>query len=214
MHLFAFLCFLCAFCAFCAFLCVKQKGQHFYAHKSHLRGKKSLLWRFVLFILFVLFMLFMHIKNIYVKVACLRFVLFVFFVRVKSFHLKNKTALIPSFTLLLILDIKFRFTCCKSDLYVNTAKFQNVMTTIVWKFSFNYLLFRCLKLMKWTMMLQHFLLFLHDLYSYPMWWGQSIRDTGISEVSKQSHQIPLFASSQFFLLLTELKIWFLLSDVA
>ena len=37
IHLFEFLCFLCvfcAFCAFCAFLCMKQKIQHFYAHKS------------------------------------------------------------------------------------------------------------------------------------------------------------------------------------
>ena len=34
IHLFAFLCFLCAFCAFCAFLCVKQRRQHFYAHKN------------------------------------------------------------------------------------------------------------------------------------------------------------------------------------
>ena len=33
----------------------------FYAHKKHLRGRKSLVWRFVLF---VLFMLFMRIKNI------------------------------------------------------------------------------------------------------------------------------------------------------
>ena len=33
------------------------------------------------------------------KVACLRFVLFV---RVKSFRLKNKTALMPSFILLLV----------------------------------------------------------------------------------------------------------------
>ena len=34
IRLFAFLCFLCAFCAFYAFLCVKQKRQHFYAHKN------------------------------------------------------------------------------------------------------------------------------------------------------------------------------------
>ena len=34
IRLFAFLCFLCAFYAFCAFLCVKQKRQHFYAHKN------------------------------------------------------------------------------------------------------------------------------------------------------------------------------------
>ena len=34
IHLFVFLCFLCAFYAFCAFLCVKQKRQHFYAHKN------------------------------------------------------------------------------------------------------------------------------------------------------------------------------------
>ena len=52
IRLFAFLCFLCAFCAF---LCVKQKRQHFYAHKKHLRGRKSLVWRFVLFMYFVPF---------------------------------------------------------------------------------------------------------------------------------------------------------------
>ena len=44
IHLFAFLCFFmflcflcfftCVFCVFCAFLCVKQKRQHFYAHKN------------------------------------------------------------------------------------------------------------------------------------------------------------------------------------
>ena len=78
--------------------------------------------------LFVLFMLFMRRKNIWVKVACLRFVLFVLFkvfvrmkniwaqvdylrfvlfvlfvlfVCMKSFREKNKTALIPSFILLL-----------------------------------------------------------------------------------------------------------------
>ena len=39
--LFAFLCFLCAFCAF---LCVNQRRQHFYAHKKHLRRRKSLVW--------------------------------------------------------------------------------------------------------------------------------------------------------------------------
>ena len=73
----------------------------FWAHKKHLRRRKSLAWRFVLFVVFVLFMLFMCVKNVWVKVACLRFVLFVLFVRVKSFRLKIKTALIPLFILLL-----------------------------------------------------------------------------------------------------------------
>ena len=36
----------------------KTKKQHFYAHKKYLRGRKSLVWRFVLF------MFFMFIKNI------------------------------------------------------------------------------------------------------------------------------------------------------
>ena len=36
----------------------KQKGQHFYALKKHLRGKKTLVWRFVLFTLFILFVVF------------------------------------------------------------------------------------------------------------------------------------------------------------
>ena len=36
----------------------KQKRQHFYAHKKHLRGEKSLVWRFVLLTLFVVFKLF------------------------------------------------------------------------------------------------------------------------------------------------------------
>ena len=65
------------------------------SHKKYLR-RKSLVWRFVLF---------MRVKIVWVKVACLRFVLFVFFVLfvcVKSFRLKNKTALIPSFILLLM----------------------------------------------------------------------------------------------------------------
>ena len=83
IRLFVFLCFLCAFCAFCAFLCVKQKRQHFYAHKKHLRGRKLLVWRFVLFMFYVLFVL------------------------VKSFRLKNKTALIPSFILLLTVTLLF-----------------------------------------------------------------------------------------------------------
>ena len=38
----------------------KQKKQHFYAHKKHLRGRKSLVWHFVLF---MLFMVFMFIQN-------------------------------------------------------------------------------------------------------------------------------------------------------
>ena len=98
----------CAFlCFFGGFLWVKQRRQHFYAHKKHLRKRKWLAWRFVLLVLFMLFMLFMRVKKIWVKVACLRFVLFmlfvlfVIFVRVKSFRLKNKTALIASFLLLL-----------------------------------------------------------------------------------------------------------------
>ena len=52
------LCDFYAFYAFCAFLCAKQKRQHFYACKKHLRGKKWLVWRFALI------MLFMRIKNI------------------------------------------------------------------------------------------------------------------------------------------------------
>ena len=83
VHLYAFLCFLCAFCAF---LCVKQKRQYFYAHKKHLRRRKSLDWRFVLF------MLYMRIKNIWVKVTYLRFVLFVY---VKSFRKKIKLPWYP-----------------------------------------------------------------------------------------------------------------------
>ena len=39
----------------------KQEKQYFYARKKHLRGRKSLVWRFVHF---MLFMLFMVIKNI------------------------------------------------------------------------------------------------------------------------------------------------------
>ena len=84
VRMYAFLCFLCAFCAF---TCVKQKRQYSYAHKKHLRRRKSLVWRFVLYVLFVLFMLHMRIKNIWVKVAYLRFVLLVC---VKSFREKIK----------------------------------------------------------------------------------------------------------------------------
>ena len=95
VYLYAFLCFLHAFCAF---LCVKQRRQHFYAHKKHLRRRKSLVWRFVLYVLFMLFTLYMRIKNIWVKFAYLRFVLFVC---VWNLFVKNKTALIPLFILLL-----------------------------------------------------------------------------------------------------------------
>ena len=72
------------------------------AHKKNRRRRKSLIWSFVFF---VLFMLFMRIKIVWVKVNHLHFVLFVLFVLfvcVKSFRVKNKTALIPSFILLLM----------------------------------------------------------------------------------------------------------------
>ena len=79
IRLYVLLCFLCAFYAF---LCVKQKRQHFYGHE-----KKLLVCCFGLFGLFMLFILFM------------------LFVCVKSFRLENKTALIPSFILLLTFRI-------------------------------------------------------------------------------------------------------------
>ena len=47
-----------------------------------------------------------------------------------------------SYTNFIILDIKFRFTCAKWDLYWNTVKFQNTMTRIIWKFSFCSVLFQ------------------------------------------------------------------------
>ena len=52
----------------------KQKKQHFYAHKEHLRGRKSLAWRFVLFVLFMLFMFIKTSKR--KKIACLMFCAF------------------------------------------------------------------------------------------------------------------------------------------
>ena len=58
--LFAFLWFLCFLC----FLVCETKKTAFLCAWKHLRGRKSLVWRFVLFMLFVLFLLFMHIKNI------------------------------------------------------------------------------------------------------------------------------------------------------
>ena len=39
----------------------KQKMQHFYARKKHLRGKKLLICVFVLFVPFVLFVLFVRV---------------------------------------------------------------------------------------------------------------------------------------------------------
>ena len=88
--MFAYLC-LCDFYAFCALLCVKQKRQHFYAHKKHLRGRKSL------FMLFVLFMLFMCIKTSKRrKVACLHFVLFWTFYAHKK-HLRERKLLVLRF---------------------------------------------------------------------------------------------------------------------
>ena len=81
----------------------KQKRQNFYAHKKHLRGRKSLVWRFVLFTLFTLFVLF---------TLFILFVLFMLFGRfvlsasVKSSCKKKiikrfNIALITSFILLL-----------------------------------------------------------------------------------------------------------------
>ena len=81
---------LLAFCIFCAFS----------AHKKHL--SESILFTFCTFVLFVRikniwvkiaclrFVLFVHIKNVWAKVAYLRFVLFMLFVCLKSFHKKKK----------------------------------------------------------------------------------------------------------------------------
>ena len=67
--------------AFCAF----------YAHKKHLRGRKSLVLRFVLFMLFMHFMLFvLFMRFVHVKSSCKKKI-------IKSF----KIALIPSSTTLL-----------------------------------------------------------------------------------------------------------------
>ena len=101
----------------------KQERQHFYAHKTHLRGRKLLVWRvvlftlfmlfvpfvlfvvFVLFVFFVFFMLFVIFTLFTVFVLFMFFVLFVVLVRVKSTcKKKNKTfkiVLMTSFILLL-----------------------------------------------------------------------------------------------------------------
>ena len=75
----------------------KQKRQHFYAHKKHLRGRESLVWCFVLFTLFTLFTLFMlfMLFTLFMLVFCflcffLLFVLFVLFVCVNSSCKKKK----------------------------------------------------------------------------------------------------------------------------
>ena len=108
----------------------KQKRQCFYALKKTSKGKKdaySLICIFMLFTCSLCFFVCKTKKTALTKIACLTFcafyafyvhkkhlsggkslvcilclfVLFVLFVHVKSFCKKNKTALIPSFTLLL-----------------------------------------------------------------------------------------------------------------
>ena len=81
----------------------KQKRQHFYADKKHLRGRKSLVWRFLLFTLFTFFTrfcAFYAFDVFYVFCAFYSFyafysfcAFFTLFVRVKSSRKKKERGL-------------------------------------------------------------------------------------------------------------------------
>ena len=100
----------------------KQKRQHFYAHKKHLRGRESLVWCFVLFTLFTLFtlfrlfMLFTLFMLVFAFYAFFCFLCFLCFLCVWNLLVKKKKkkwfriALVISLTLLL----KMSFSCCSS----------------------------------------------------------------------------------------------------
>ena len=68
---------------------------------------------------------------------CLKFEIFLIFSNFLRSSLKvfgNSWG--NSYTKFVILDIKVRFTCGKSDLYWNIVEFYNIFIRIVWKCSF------------------------------------------------------------------------------
>ena len=68
----------------------KQKRQHFPAHKKDQRGKKSLVWRFVLFMLFTLFIVFVLFVLFMLFTLFVVFVLFLRFLCVWNVLVKQK----------------------------------------------------------------------------------------------------------------------------
>ena len=108
---------ICVFILFICFLCLFVcETRCFYAHKKHLRRKKSLVWRYVLF---MPFMLFMRVKTSEWKslvcILCFLFVLFVLFVRVKNIWVK---VVYLHFLVLLVLFVLF---VCIKDIWAKVA---------------------------------------------------------------------------------------------